>query len=754
MNRLLYKLFTYTIGIFLFIFPSIIIAETNAKDSLQVTDGDTIKVKYFEDIYIYGASKKVEKITESPTAISKLDETEIKIMSRTNQVGNAFEGIAGIDVLLNGTTDFNVNTRGFNSGLNRRILVLQDGRDLAMPLLGAQEWNTLSLSLDEFAKIEFIKGPSSALYGANSFNGVMSLTSYAPKEVLGTKVALTFGDYEVFRGDIRNAGLITNDLSYKITFGRSSSLNMSRSRVDSSQLEYPGVKLERRPISRDERNTHSMYGTMRFDYDLDENMKLILEGGYSDSGNEIFVQPLGRVLVTNTQRPYGRLAFNSQHINFQASYMRRDVRDSMWLLFPYRGPSFPLGSPLWTDDEDIMLDLQYNETFFDNNSLQLVAGVTQQFQIINSHNTTIPLPVEAKFTGVYSQLSYDLNKYISLVVSGRYDKSNIHDDQFSPRAALVLSPFANHKFRISYSSSFQRPNYAEIFRYSPDRGLNPASTKNIQNIDQTVHDSLKSWSNNPNLENVSLNMNNLIGIAVGNRNLKVEKNNGIEFGYNGIITENILFNADFYYNELSDFITSYGPLFNTDIERWTAKLQGDLTQYNDRVTNLVMNKLVGDDKLRLSYYDGKPMLIQSVGNFGNVTQYGVDLSLFYFLNENFNINANYSYYDFKLDVNPNDPQISSNTSPNKANITLQYIEKKNFDVKLSVHYTDTYQWISGATIGQLPSYTYVNLSAGYYINNNFEISTYIFNVLNTDLIQIFGGTYLPRTFNIKATLTI
>jgi len=229
---------------------------------------DTTKIKHFNEVVIYGASKKLEKITESPTAISILNTDEIGIASRTNQVGSAFEGFAGIDILRNGTTDYIVNSRGFNNCLNRRLLVLQDGLDLAMPLLGAQEWNSLSLPLEEFSKIEFIKGPASSLYGANSFNGVMALTSYAPKEVLGTKISLTAGDYQTYRGDIRHAGLLTDDLSYKITFGRSGSLNLSKSRTDSSMLEYDGVKLERRPIYDNERNTISVYGTFRLDYGL------------------------------------------------------------------------------------------------------------------------------------------------------------------------------------------------------------------------------------------------------------------------------------------------------------------------------------------------------------------------------------------------------------------------------------------------------------------------------------------------------
>lgn len=555
MKKFVFLEFIFLLFLINIYFPENAIAK-KVSDNIEIDDlnfADSTKVKKFDEIIIYGASKKIEKITESPSAISSIELNEIKIASRTNQVASAFEGISGIDILRNGATDFIVNTRGFNNGLNRRLLVLQDGRDLAMPLLGAQEWNSLSLPLDEFARIEFIKGPASALYGANSFNGVMSLTSYAPKDVLGTKISLTGGDYDTYRTDIRHAGLISEKLSYKITLGKSGSLNLSKSRIDSSQLEYVGVKLERRPIYDDERHTNSTYGTIRFDYDISESNKVLLELGYSDSGNEVFVQPLGRVLVTNTQRPYLRLAYNSEHLNFQTSYMRRDVRDSMWLLFAFRGPGFPVGSPLLTDDDDILFDLQYNNYLDENKSFHYVVGVSQQFQNINTHLTTLKEPINADFTGIYAQLTSDLTKSLKIVGSGRFDRTNIHSSQFSPRAALVYSVDNLHKLRLSVGSSFQRPNYSELYRYTPDRALNPSSATNIKNINAIVTDSLKSWSNSPNLDTVQLGLNTLRGFAVGNNSLEVEKNLGFEFGYQGIVGDKFYITADVYFNKLTNF---------------------------------------------------------------------------------------------------------------------------------------------------------------------------------------------------------
>ena len=85
----------------------------------------------------------------------------------------ALQSVPGVDVVQSGVNDFNVNARGFNSSLNRRVLVLQDGRDLAIAFLGSQEWNGMTQPLEDLGKVEMVRGPGSALYGANAFSGVV-----------------------------------------------------------------------------------------------------------------------------------------------------------------------------------------------------------------------------------------------------------------------------------------------------------------------------------------------------------------------------------------------------------------------------------------------------------------------------------------------------------------------------------------------------------------------------------------------------
>jgi iron complex outermembrane receptor protein len=705
----------------------------------------SLKQKPFKlnDILVYGVSKNFEKITESPSAVNVLYSEKLKIQSRGNQIAGALQGLTGIDVLKNGATDFIVNTRGFNSGLNRRILVLQDGRDVSMPLLGAIEWNAFSFPIDDYSRIEFIRGPSASLYGANAFNGVLNMTSYSPKEILGTKASLIGGEYNTFRADVRHAGLITNNLSYKVTLGRSQSRNLSNRRDSVKFLEYPGLPLESKPLTEDDRHTYSNYGTLRFDYDLNEKSKLRLEGGYSNNANEVFVFGLGRTFVKNTERPYVLASYNSNNLNIQTSYMKRHTLDTMWLLVPRQGSR--LGAPLLDNSEDILLDAQYN--FSLRKQMQFVFGISQQFQNINTYGTSIPFEVKANYTGMYGQLTYSFNEKLKFVGTLRFDRTNIHESQLSPRGAIVYSPGNNHQIRFSVSKSFQRPNYSELYRLTPDA---PAFKQGVQGppqiallgIDKIISDTLKALTGQT--YNIKTNLDGTRSYAVGNENLSVEKNIGIELGYNGSLFDKLFITTDIYYNFLNDFVTTFLPGVNKNIPQWKADLGQGLEQYNNLATSLVYNQLSPRDRTRLSVFNGLPAFVVSNANVGKVEQYGIEFGVNYLLTAKLMLGGNYSYYGFNISKSSSDPDLLPNTSPHKFTLSASYIEPQKFDVNISLIHSQEFDWLAGTFVGVVPTYNIVNLNAGYYIAQNLNIGLNVYNLFNEEHYEIFGGTYMPR----------
>jgi outer membrane receptor protein involved in Fe transport len=704
----------------------------------------TPKIYQLDDVVIYSASRQKQKITESPAAVYHQSPAELRTSSRTGQIAQIFQNYSGIDVMQSGASDFIVNTRGFNGGLNRRVLVLQDGRETSMPLLGAQEWNSFSMPLDEFSRVEFVRGPAASLYGANAFNGVMNLTSYAPKEVLGPKSSVLFGDFRTMKTDGRFAQEF-GKFSYKLTLGHSERLNWAKSRTNASELEYAGLPLERKAITESDRMTTANYGTLRFDYDFTENTTATAEAGYSRNTNEMFVFGLGRTFVKDVERPYVRLAFNTTDFHFHANYMKRSVPDTMWLMVP--------GAALLDNSDDLFLEAQYNFNPFKN--LGFVFGASQDFQRIRTSGTSIPEDVDATYTGFYGQVDYKILANLDFVTSARVDLASIHETQFSPRFALVYHPIVNHKVRVSAGRSFQRPNYSELYRNTPDAPAFDINTKkpvNFAALQKKVNDTLAQITGtNPNL-NFGLNPTN--AKAIGNEDLLVEKNLGIEFGYDGIFFDRFRFSAEVYYNQLSDFITNFLPGVNPNIPQWKPYLPENLKQYESMVYGIMTSSLNQRDKARLSNYNGAPTFVVSNTNVGEVNQWGFELNMEYYLTKEIHFELGYSNYQFEVTKSDKTQQLLPNTSPNKYKAGITYLKPESFDFQVNLNYTEGFDWLAGTYVGRVPDYAVLNFSAGYYLIKNLEIGVNVYNVLNRKHYEIFGGTYVPRYTTFKLSYQI
>jgi iron complex outermembrane receptor protein len=699
----------------------------------------TEKDVHFSDVVVYGVTKSAEKITESPAAVTVMYPPDIQRAARRNQIARALEATPGVDILQNGATDFIVNTRGFNSGLNRRVLVIQDGRNVAMPLLDAQEWNSFALPLDDFKRVELVRGPAASLYGANAFNGVLNLTSFAPHEIQGTKVSILAGDYQTMRADVRHAAVAGN-FEYKVTAGYSKSLNYSKSRTSADSLEYPGLAIERRPVMPDDRKTFAYYGTMRMDYNFTADKKAVVEGGYSKSGNEMYVFGLGRTLVKAAERPWVRVAYNSPRINVHAHFMNRYVPEPMWLMVP--------NAPLHDNSKDVFADFQHN--FFTSDRLHIIWGISEEYQYIQTDGTSIPRPVTQWYTGLYGQAEWEVTGILRFVGSARVDYSSIYQTQFSPRLALVLSPGEGQNFRLSAGRAFQRPNYSELYRFTPDAPAftplpngKPGPPVNFDAVEKRIEDSIAVLSGKP-APDLNLNLDSKRARAIGNDKLIVEENIGFEFGYKGIFSDKIFVTCDVYYNLLNDFITNFLPGVNPEFKQWTPNLEGDLAEYNDLVYNMVMQSMFERDRQRLSYYKGEPTFIVSNTNVGQVDEWGLELGINYYITNELLLSGNYSYYDFKvLQADANQPLLP-NTSPHKFNLTASYVLPKTFDLSVTFSYVHGYDWLAGTYVGYVPAYNLINLNGGAYIIDNLRLGFNIYNLLNYKHYEIFGGTYLPR----------
>jgi len=467
------------------------------------------------EIMVYGASLRQERITDAPAAVSVIEAKDIIRFAGSGQLPKMLESEPGVDIVQSGLFDFNINTRGFNSSLNRRLLILLDGRDLGTAFLSATEWNGLSVPLEEFGRIELVKGPGSALYGANAFNGVLNVTSIPPKASLGNRVIVGGGEKSAYRADVRHAGA-TGAWGYKINAGIMSGKSFSTIRTN-RQFEYPGLNPflnnEVRDLNLDPVNT--MYGSARLDYDYAGGGIATIEGGISQVENEVIVTGIGRVQVQKATKPWARASYTGHGFNVLLwTNGRRNNQPEQ---------SLSTGLPLTQNAQISHGEIQYSFAALENR-LFVVTGASHRLVSIDTKGSLMLSTRDDDMSGVFAQAEYKVAEHLKGVVAGRWDRSSLHPSQFSPKAAIVWSPIAGHTLRATYNRAFQSPNYSELYLYvkHPTAAL----------------------------------------AYLGNDGLVPEQITGYEIGYKAVFANALFLSIDGYYNQLKNFVTDLGPGVN------------------------------------------------------------------------------------------------------------------------------------------------------------------------------------------------
>ncbi|WP_374549350.1 carboxypeptidase-like regulatory domain-containing protein [Flavobacterium sp.] len=144
------------------------------------------------DEIVVSASRTPERILESPVTVERMTAKEVKNTSSAT----FYEGLENLKEVHFNTSSLNfksINTRGFATVANNRFMQLVDGMDNSSPALNFVLGNLIGLSELDVASVELLPGASSALYGANAFNGIMFMNSKSPFTNQGLSFYFKYG---------------------------------------------------------------------------------------------------------------------------------------------------------------------------------------------------------------------------------------------------------------------------------------------------------------------------------------------------------------------------------------------------------------------------------------------------------------------------------------------------------------------------------------------------------------------------------
>lgn len=141
---------------------------------------------------VVSASRTPERVLESPVTIERMSAADVKATSSPT----FYDGLENLKEVHFNTSSLSfksINTRGFATVANTRFMQLVDGMDNSSPALNFVLGNLVGLNELDVASVELLPGASSALYGANAFNGILFMNSKSPFTNEGVSTYFKYG---------------------------------------------------------------------------------------------------------------------------------------------------------------------------------------------------------------------------------------------------------------------------------------------------------------------------------------------------------------------------------------------------------------------------------------------------------------------------------------------------------------------------------------------------------------------------------
>jgi iron complex outermembrane recepter protein len=206
--------------------PSAGLAQTKPPDLSKVSIEDLMNIE------ITPASRKEQRAADVAAAVFVITHDDIRRSGLTT-LPDVLRLAPGVDVAQINSNKWAVTVRGFNALFANKLLVLVDGRSIYNRIFSGVLWDTEDLMLDDVDRIEVIRGPGAAMWGANAVNGVINIITKTAADTQGGLVRVD-GGRAGSQGAVRYGGTVgtASYRAYSQWTGRDQSLIASGTRAD------------------------------------------------------------------------------------------------------------------------------------------------------------------------------------------------------------------------------------------------------------------------------------------------------------------------------------------------------------------------------------------------------------------------------------------------------------------------------------------------------------------------------------------
>lgn len=415
---------------------------------------DEMKELSFEelmDIEVVSASKRPEKLSETAAAIYVITGDDIR-RAGVSTIPDALRLAPGVHVARVNTHWWAISIRGFNEELySNKLLVLIDGRSVYHPIYSGVFWDVQDTLIEDIERIEVIRGPGSAIWGANAVNGVINIITKSAANTAGWFFETDYGDFSRLNlGSVRYGGEIDDHAFYRIFVKY-----FSREAMDESAADK-GPQHDNQPMSvysEDLRidNWVGYRGGFRIDWTPGDHNTGMLQGeGYF---NQDFMETtFGDETVDETSNIKGAFILGSWEHVFDnkreaalQAYYDYTGRDSQQAKYDIHVADFDFRYLFrLTSGHEVSLGLGYRHTHDNLDNFYMMRFDPEKYD-------------QNLFSAFIQDSAYFYNDKLRLIAGSKFEHNDYTGFEYQPTCRMVWTPKIHYSIWAAVSRAVRTP---------------------------------------------------------------------------------------------------------------------------------------------------------------------------------------------------------------------------------------------------------------------------------------------------------
>jgi outer membrane receptor protein involved in Fe transport len=712
----------------------------------------TLTLAGLGETLVVSASRTESTVLDAPATVTVVPAATLQALPSQN-FADVLRTVPGMNVIQLSARDINLTSRQATSTLATSQLALLDGRSLYLDFFGLVLWDLVPTSPADIKQIEIVRGPASAVWGANALTGVVNIITRPPREAAGaTSVTIGGGFFNRDFGSTEGrgaGGMFTTNLTTSQVLNDRWSYRLSGGYLNSAPFARPVGRI---PVIADPRDpsgqttvggatypadaegafgsAYRNQGTSqpKFDARVDQELsggRATYAGGVAGTRGTIYTGIGPFDIQPGSYMAYGRMSYTRGRAQFSAFVNHLDA-DAPNLLVPN-----PLtGRPLQLDFRTQTYDIEASHGVLLGSRQTLTYGGNyrrNQFDI-----TLAPAGEDRNEVGAYIQddIFYDR---LRVSIGARIDKfGNIEDPSFSPRISASYHVADSHVVRGGFNRAFRSPS--SINNFLDIALVNPVDLRGLAALLPPPFQPLVAQPFPLVVKAIGSELP--IG-STAQEALKQESLTAYELAYTGTIRDRTTLGAAFYVNDMDDSINFVQ--LPSSLDPYTAANPPPGWLLPPAILTAMAQQRIFLPRTAFTYL-----------NLGPIRQRGLELSADHRFDFGVNGFVNYSWQkepDVLDDPDPY-PVIELSLPPtHRFNLGGTYAGSRLLG-SLVVSYTSKGFWtdvLNSPYHGFTPAFTIVNGSFGVKLTNQITTSIKSTNLLNRRIQQHVFGDLIGRS---------